>query len=327
VSHRALLYGLVVECDAPLPGLPVASAEVASQVRVHFGSRPPAATLSTDQGSTEIYRSETDGRAAPVLIADRPGDGRVTRLRYDEGIRFHVDAGGTEVWCDWDPPLTEADAVSFLLGPVLGLVLRRRGVLAVHASAVVAHGAAWAFVGPGGAGKSTLAVAVARAGYALLSEDVLALTPVNEGWLAWPAYDHVRLWADSPALPDGSVKDLPPLSPTWEKRALALDRAGIRQATTAVPLAGWFLLDERMKPGDAPRVAPLAGAAALRALVENAYVNYLMEPAELAAELVALGRAAGEWRALRLGVGDGEAGLAATQAMIVDVIGRTSGAT
>ncbi len=309
MTDRCELYGLVIESEVPLRGIPVVARTSKPDVRVHLAARPSDAITWGRASEREFYRSEADASAAPPLVADRPGVGDILRLTYAEGIRFHVREDGSEVWCDWDAPLTEADALTFLLGPVLGLVLRRRGVLAVHASAIVRGGVAWAFVGPGGAGKSTMAAAFAQAGLSVLTEDVLALTPGSDRWMAWPAYDHLRLWGDSPAIPVGGAQALPALSPTWDKRALALESAGLARASVAVPLAGWFLLQEREVLG---RITPLSGAAALRSLVENSYVHYLLDGTARAEELIALGRAAQGLRAYRLAVGEGQGGLADT---------------
>ncbi len=319
MTHRCLLYGLVVESDVPLAGLATAPGQ-AADVRIHFERLPPS-IVRADALAHEFYRSPVELDEDPSLVAERRGD--MLRLRYADGIRFHIRDDGSEVWCDWDPPLTTADAMTFLLGPVLGLVLRRREVIAVHASAVVHGGRAWAFVGPGGSGKSTIALALARAGFPVLTEDVLALRPAEGGWLAWPAYDHVRLWGESPVLTAGEVDALPTLSPTWAKREVSLAAAGLPRAHGPVALAGWFLLDssdfDRVGAPLESRVDPLGGAEALRALIENSYMTYLLDDDAKIAELRALGRAAQGVRAHRLLVAPGSAGLGST----VRVIART----
>jgi hypothetical protein len=302
------LYGLVVESDLPL-GAPRLADRRLADVRVHAGARPPGAEAWDRAPVRPFFVSEPSPGASPALVADRPGSGGIIRLTYHEGIRFHVRADGAEVWCDWDPPLTADDAATFLLGPVLGLVLRRRGVLALHASAVVIDGAAWAFLGAGGAGKSSLAAAFARTGVTVLTDDVLAIRAVDGRYRAWPAYDHLRLWSDSPALPRGMAESLPALSATWEKRAFRME--GPPQGREPVPFAGWFLID-REDGATRPVIERLSGATALSSLVALSYVNYLLDTADRAAELTALGTASVGLRAHRLLVGEGPEGLTAT---------------
>lgn len=312
------LYGLVVESDLPLGAARVGEGRVAD-VRVHAAARPPGAATWGRAPIRPFHVSETNAGTPPTLVADRPGSGDLIRLTYHEGIRFHVRDDGSEVWCDWDPPLTSDDAATFLLGPVLGLVLRRRGVLALHASAVVIDGEAWAFLGAGGAGKSSLAAAFARSGGTVLTDDVLAIRSSAGRWQAWPAYDHIRLWSDTPALPAGTADALPALSPTWEKRAFPI--AASQQGREPVPFAGWFLID-REDGATKPVVERLSGAIALTSLLAHSYVNYLLDGTDRAAELTSLGAAAERLRGYRLLVGEGPQGLAATVTAVTECARR-----
>jgi len=115
------------------------------------------------------------------------------KLHYSDGTEFIIDRKGTEVWCVWPDTLTLEDAVVYLLGPVLGFVLRLRGITCLHASAISVGDRAVVLLGPAGAGKSTTAAAFAKLGYPVLSDDVLALSDQNTTFLAQPAYPHLHL--------------------------------------------------------------------------------------------------------------------------------------
>lgn len=324
MTHRSSLYGLVVECDVALPGVAVDAVRGGvADVRVHVGTRPSDATGWMPPPVRAFYRSDPAEGDPPALVADRPGAGAIARLSYAEGVRFHVRDDGREVWADWDPPMVVEDAITYLLGPVLGYVLRLRGELAVHASAVVFGGAAWGFVGAGGAGKSTLAAALAQAGHAILTEDVLALRRARDGWIAWPAYDHLRLWEDSPALRGREGAELPPLSPTYEKRALDLARAGLPRAAAPAPLAGWFALGESAD-GATSRVRPIPGGEALRTLVHHSYMGYLLDEAARGSELRAVAEVVRSAAGYHLEVGEGRTGLDDTVRLIRRVTGERS---
>ena len=75
-----------------------------------------------------------------------------------------MDRHGTKLWASWPSHSSVEEAATYLLGPVLGLLLRFRGVTCLHASAVAIGDSVIAFVGAEGAGKSTTAAAFARPG-------------------------------------------------------------------------------------------------------------------------------------------------------------------
>ncbi len=315
MTDRWMLYGLVVECDVALPGVLVASTPRPADVRVHLGARPPGAAGWPGVPPLPFYRGEPGEGDPPSLVADRPDGPGMVRLSYAEGIRFHVRDDGSEIWSDWDPPLGLEDALAYLLGPVLGFALRCRGDLAVHASAVVIGGAAWGFVGAGGAGKSTMAAALARAGQAVLTEDVLVLRPEAGVWTAWPAYGQIRLWEDSPALPEAVARALPVLSPVYDKRVLDLTTAGLPRAAVPVPIAGWFALDDA-PVGAPPRMRPLSAVESLRTLVQHSYMGYLLDQGARGSELRGLAAVARTVRGFGLEVAEGREGLAATARLV-----------
>lgn len=320
---RYSLHGLVVESSSPLAGVPTTESGRAADVVVRFGARPAEANGWSESVVRAVHRSECAGGAAPVLVADRPHDDETLRLRYAEGIRFHVSPRGDAVWCDWVAPLTEADAVTYLLGPVIGVVLRRRGVLAIHASAVVIAGGAWAMLGPGGSGKSTLAAAFAYAGLPVLTDDVLALRRDGEAWTALPAHRGVRLWEDSAKLVAEDGDGFPEISPTWPKRDLDLARHELPIAHAPVPLRGLLVLEDYGALGAPPAVAALAPTALLLELVANVYVNYLASSGELGGELGELRELASIVPGWKLWPGAGADGLRSTVERIASIAHRS----
>ena len=118
-------------------------------------------------------------------------------MEYSDGAQFWLDHQGTRVWATWNAPLLLQDVATYLLGPVLGLLLRFRGVICLHASAVVLDDCAVAFVGSEGAGKSTTAAALARRNHAVISDDIVALAENEDRFLVLPAYPYLSLWSES----------------------------------------------------------------------------------------------------------------------------------
>jgi hypothetical protein len=95
--------------------------------------------------------------------------------------RVLVSSNGTELICEPDP--ANDNWASIIAAQALPLAATIRGLEVFHASGVVFDGKALLFAGPPGAGKSSLAAALVRAGAELLSDDVVALA-LSEGALS-----------------------------------------------------------------------------------------------------------------------------------------------
>ena len=104
--------------------------------------------------------------------------GRRTLLSPPCGVRFLVEDGRT-VHYETERGATESDVRAFLLGSAWAVLGWQRGLLPLHASAVARGPDLHAFSGGAGAGKSTLAAALARHGYPLFTDDVLLLDPAS----------------------------------------------------------------------------------------------------------------------------------------------------
>ena len=109
MTFRYGAYGLSIEADAPIDGaLP---AEFTNpDIRVHMQSMPPFAAGDAlfDDENVTIFRQ-----------------GGAYAFHYRDGTRFLID--GSTVWSTWPSSSTAEDAATYLLGPVLAFVLRRRG--------------------------------------------------------------------------------------------------------------------------------------------------------------------------------------------------------
>lgn len=276
------VYGLGVRSPVAFPRLPEVQVEGPVDVTLSFGPEAGAPR----QWERAYVSPELEGEL-PVVAYDRSAADGAWRLVYGEGVRFVGDRAVSRVEVAYDAPLDLDDVLSFLVGPVLGLALRRRGILALHASAVVIDGLAVGFLGAGGAGKSTLAAALAARGHAVLTDDVLALRRDGAHWSAHPGYPEIRLWESSEPLLFGTSDSLRPYSANWDKRTLPLDARGYSFAREAVPLGALVLLEEA---GDGPTtiVRRGEGAEAIVSLVGNTYVGYLLDADERRTEMRAL---------------------------------------
>lgn len=113
--------------------------------------------------------------------------------------RFLV-RGGREIIVDPIAGGSPRNVRLFLLGSALGILCHQRGLLPLHANAIVADGEAVAFAGHSGAGKSTLAAHFQRGGYEVLCDDVCMISFDEDGRpFAWPGLPRLKLWGDAAA--------------------------------------------------------------------------------------------------------------------------------
>jgi hypothetical protein len=123
------------------------------------------------------------------------------RLEYSHAGWFDISVeDATVTWYrNGDARLELVRAI--VLGPIMALALERNGLLCLHGSCVVMGGKAIAFLGGKHHGKSTLALALVRAGARWVSDDLIAIAPGSRGQPATvrPGIASARLWNDAAA--------------------------------------------------------------------------------------------------------------------------------
>ena len=295
------VFGLCLRSNLQIPGLVPANISAdCPDVEVHLGASP-AAGDELSRGREELrYISEySDDSGNPALRIWYLSDGAFLRVDYSDGMQFWVEPAGKAVWAQWPANLTVEDAAAYLLGPVLGLVLRLRGVTCLHASAVAFDNYAVAFAGCEGAGKSTTAAALARRGHSVISDDIVAVVERDGAFFVPPACPHLSLWLDSVNLLYGSDNALPCFSSNCDKRQLSLAENRLQFQGQPLPLRAIFVLGERSTDAAAPFVEALAPREALLSLVANSYATNLLDRDMRAREFELLGRiltAVSVWR-------------------------------
>ncbi|MGB6876568.1 MAG: hypothetical protein WBD87_11085 [Candidatus Acidiferrales bacterium] len=285
-------YGLQFISDRSLPGLvPLdAAAAKAPDLRIQLDEGEGVGGERDAAGETLWYTTDirdTNGNPGLKIWKGRSeGD---FFIRYIHGLTFRVDSTISCVRVHRLQPMSEEDIASFLLGPVLGIVLRLKGVTCLHASAVEIGGKAVAFAGVMGAGKSTTAAMFARNRHSVLTDDIVALEKRGPLFLVHPGYPFLNLLPDSMALLSGSAEALPLTEPAVEKRQMMLDGSELRFQGEALPLGVIYVLDERSREASATTVHPLSPQEALIALASNTYANKMLDVAMRAREFRELG--------------------------------------
>ena len=273
------VFGLTVHSSASIPGLiPLQDKVDRPDIELHLGgSAGPSAEGCSNHSESVIYTSNYTGPSGtPALRILRDDEEGLFHLVYFDGMQFWMDRQGTKLWVSWPSHSSVEEATTYLLGPVLGLLLRFRGVTCLHASAIAIDESVVAFVGAEGAGKSTTAAAFARAGYAAVSDDVVALVERDGNFFVSPTYPHLCLWPESVEILYGTADALPPFVPNWEKRRLSFENGGARFEDGALPLRAIYLLDEsRNEPG--PHVEAVTAQTGFLSLIANSYATNMLD--------------------------------------------------
>jgi len=95
-------------------------------------------------------------------------------------------------------PGTELESVRlFLLGTVMAAILYQKGLIPLHASAIVKDGKLILFAGNSGAGKSTLLASLATKGYTVFTDDICVVSRGARGISGTASYPMLKLWEDA----------------------------------------------------------------------------------------------------------------------------------
>lgn len=301
MTRTCSVYGLGLRLNVDLAGLAGLPPVDRTDVDITVGPLP--AHLGPVAAEPFYTSADLDEGGQPLLRAWRGPGGY--RIAFSDGTAVALAADGSRVWAATPAGRTLEDTGSYLLGPILGVVLRLRGIPCLHASAVAVGDRAIALVGASGAGKSSTAAAFARLGQPVLSDDVVALRAEGDSFRVQPAYPRIRLWPETVAGLFGSADALPRITPGWDKRYLDLNGPGGRFQGTSLPLAAIYWLGDRGEGSGPATVAALRPREALIHLLTESYATHFQDQALRAQEFQLLGRLVTQLPVRRLHAGNG----------------------
>jgi hypothetical protein len=222
----------------------------------------PDIRISLDAGALEAW--ENSSRKVDEFAASLQG-GQL--MCVSEVAAFHV-IGGREIRVGVVPGADSGMVRLYTIGSAMGMALHQRGLLVLHGATVSRGRRARIIAGESGAGKSTLAARLGQAGYAVLGDDTMALWNAPEGgagkWL-WQGSRVFKLWEDSITAMGSRTEGLTRLGNRTDK--FYVPNPG-PATDVGVELAEILVLE--IGEG-VPRIEPLDGIHALRALAENTY--------------------------------------------------------
>lgn len=244
LAYRYRLFGLSVQSEIPLPELVADSGNGAADVRISLG------TIATNPDAEAGLHVEEDEALLVIPPAGRflTRAGREMRIEPADGV-------------------SPRNLRLYLLGSAFGAILHQRGLLPLHANAVVVEGRAIGFMGHPGAGKSTLAAWFHDRGFDVLADDVCVVTRGPDGRpLAHPGIPRLRLWRE--ALEAGG-RDASAYERSFDDMDKYTVPTNLERTLPAVPLSHLYLLEKAEE--NSPSIERLEGSAAVEAMIANTY--------------------------------------------------------
>lgn len=241
--------------------------------------RAPFAT-SWDR-ATPVYTSSfrmQDGRSVAHLYQLQTCE--VLRITDVADYYIHPD----RITCHLPSAASQHLVEIHLLGAVLSLCLERKGLPALHASAVEVGGRAVGFLAANKGGKSALAATLMQAGFPLLADDVLAVEAGDGTFRARPAYPTMRLWPDEAAHFLGHDFSLEVVHPNTSKCRVPVGVDGFGAfCETPLPIACLYLPERRdaKAPMTNVDIIPVSPRDALVELVRASFVACMVDALKL----------------------------------------------
>src|SRR5260370_16781600 len=163
LGHSYRAYGLNLLSSASVPGLTDEDADIPEpDIILELGSEPGWVTSGIRLPSiVQCSKPAIPETGDPAFTLSAFGHEEFFELAYSDGTHFVVDPAAQQIWGTCPPPLTTEDIPTYLLGPIMAFVLRRRAVLPLHASAVCIDGQAVVLCGESASAKPTTAPALA----------------------------------------------------------------------------------------------------------------------------------------------------------------------
>ena len=195
-----ILSGLQTHSEILLTGVPKST----------FEAERRDVLIQVESGRSPI------GNSSKRLIFEHSGE--LSYIRIDAIADYEVRAG--RVITIWPAAgAAQKDIEIFLLGPVWATLCHQRGLLPLHASAIVRDRSIIAFAGHSGAGKSTTAALMHSSDYQLFADDILPVS-LDENFEpgAWPYLRRLKLRRDS--ILQSALTPAAPVSERLDKREI-----------------------------------------------------------------------------------------------------------
>jgi hypothetical protein len=248
-SHSYTLCGWNTLSDIPLTCVPTSARggeSVDVLIQIAPGHSPPVArSLGRD-------------------VLEHSGEGWLIKI---EGVADFEVIGGRQIRVWPAAGAAQKDVEIFLFGLAWATLCHQRGLLPLHASAIMTKEGIAAFAGQSGAGKSTTAALMGSLGYELVADDMLPISFNREEVPgAWPYLRRLKLRG-------GPIAQL--ALPLAEVVSEKLDNERYFVCPESIADDKWSRLDRiyvlESDSADSRKINKVTGAEAVRALVDHTY--------------------------------------------------------
>jgi hypothetical protein len=233
----------------PFIGMPLSAGNGESDVLIRLATGPSPVDKSLDDGAVFDHSAEC------------------SLMRIEAVADFEIRRGQQiSVW----PAIgaMQKDIEIFLFGPVWATLCHQRGLLPLHASAILTDEGITAFAGPSGAGKSTIAALMGSLDYKFFADDILPIDfTKNSVPGAWPYLRRLKLQGDS--ISQLALTATEQVSERLDKDKYFVDPKCVADDKWA-RLERLYLLE--IDPTNSRRsIDRIVGAEAVHALIEQTY--------------------------------------------------------
>jgi len=148
----------------------------------------PDITITTGEINKEIQGERSDHKDCVSIISN-------TEYYLDIiGVcKYHVP-DHAKIIIEPYPGIDSRSIRLFLLGSVMAFVLFKKGMIPLHASAIIKNNRLVLFTGDSGAGKSTTLAQLAIRGHTVFTDDICV---INKDSLGIASYPMIKLWDDA----------------------------------------------------------------------------------------------------------------------------------
>ncbi len=220
MMYRA--FGLYISSDIELPALLTYDVDPASDI----------ADLVI-----QLTQVSKQGLVAPKIIKPNSQTAPNELWFHIPGIAWFYVSNGDRICVEPEDNADMQSVCLFLLGTCIGAIMHQRNRLVIHGNAVRIGNECVIFAGMSGNGKSTLAAAFHKKGYALLSDDLAVL---DERGYVQPAYPQIKIWQDAAELLDIDISQLKKIRLQLKKYAYPLSKQHF--CDTPLPVKAVYIL-------------------------------------------------------------------------------------